>query len=99
VVLVHLELGTNNAVFIRGQGGGLNWEAGQALTQLEQGTWIWWTDLKSESVEFQLLLDDLVWERGHPHVLEPGHTIHISPDFEWPEIPRVSSACHSVQSA
>jgi hypothetical protein len=49
-------------------------------------------------LEFQLLLDDMIWERSQPHFLQPGHTIHISPNFEWPEIPRVSSPDHPVHA-
>jgi len=95
-IIVHLELGPNNWLFVRGRGEGLCWSEGQALTRLERAVWTWSTVSAKDQLEFQLLLDDMIWERGRPHLLEPGHTIHISPDFEWPEIPRVSSPVHST---
>jgi len=90
-IVVHLELGAHNAVFVRGKGGGLSWDRGQALIRLERGIWTWSTGSCTERCEFQLLLDDAICERSEPHRLDPGHTVHISPDFEWPEIPRVSA--------
>jgi hypothetical protein len=90
-IVIHLELGAHNVVFVRGKGGGLSWDQGQALIRLERGIWTWSTDSCREGLEFQLLLDDTICERGQPHHLESGHTVHISPDFEWPEIPRVSA--------
>ena len=97
-IVVHLELGTNNALYVRGRGGTLSWDSGQPLLQVERGTWVWSTDLWTDPVEFQLLLNDTIWERNQPHFLEPGHTIHISPDFEWPEMPRVSSPLNPLQT-
>lgn len=91
VVAVNLDLGSDNALFIRGQGGGLNWDKGQALNCVDAKTWIWAAEASSEKLEFQLLLNDEVWERGEPHIIEPGDSIEITPDFEWPEIPRTSS--------
>jgi hypothetical protein len=93
VVAVDLELGANNAVFIRGKGCGLRWDRGQPLTCLGPKRWIWSAGPSDERVEFGLLLDDEVWARGEKMVLDPGRTIEITPDFEWPEIPRVATDC------
>ena len=88
-VVVDLELGTNDAVFIRGKGGGLSWDRGQPLTCVGSGTWAW-SPRSADKLEFQLLLNDEVWARGEKVILEPGRTIEITPDFEWPEIPRTA---------
>jgi hypothetical protein len=93
VLATNLELGANNKVFIRGQGGGLTWERGQPLAFIGGGVWVWSTD-ETNRIEFQLLLNDLIWERGETHVLERGGSIRIAPDFEWPEIPRTSDSAH-----
>src|SRR5690348_2813088 len=90
VTAVHLELGADNALFIRGQGGGLSWAQGQPFTQLGNETWIWSVEPSAERLEFQVLLNDEVWERGPAHILEPGTSIQLTPDFEWPEIPRTA---------
>jgi len=92
VVAVDLELGANNAVFIRGKGCGLRWDRGQPLTCLGSRRWVWSAGPSEERVEFGLLLNDQVWARGDKIVLDPGRSIEITPDFEWPEIPRVAAA-------
>ena len=97
-VLVRVELGAGNRLFIRGQGGPLSWEYGQPLTTVEPGTLIWSCLGPADSFEFQLLLDDEVWERGRPHQLGRGQTICVSPDFEWPEMPRVARPCQMSSS-
>jgi len=94
VVTVDLELGSNNEVFIRGKGCGLRWDQGQRLTCLGPGRWVWSASPSEERVEFGLLLNDQVWARGEKMVLDPGRTIEITPDFEWPEIPRVAAPSH-----
>ncbi len=90
VAAVNLDLGCDNAIFIRGQGGGLSWDRGQPLTLVDAQTWVWSPDDRKDKLEFQLLLDDEVWERGQKHVLEPGDSIELTPDFEWPDMPRTA---------
>lgn len=90
LVMVNVELGIHNALFIRGQGADLSWDRGQPFTRLGHETWIWSADAGTERLEFQLLLNDEVWERARAHILEPGTSIELTSDFEWPEIPRTS---------
>lgn len=87
---VDLDLGSDNKLFIRGQGGGLSWQKGQELTRVNPKTWIWSGQGSHERLEFQLLLNDQVWEKGTTHIVEPGNSIELTADFEWPEIPRIS---------
>jgi len=98
VVAFDLELGLNNAVFIRGQGGGLRWHRGQPLIYIGHGRWIWSACPCEERIEFGLLLDDQVWARGETTVLHPGGTVEITADFEWPEIPRVAMDSSDVRA-
>jgi hypothetical protein len=90
VLAVNLDLGQNNALFIRGEGGGLRWDKGQLLTYIDPKTWVWSTRSANDKLEFQFLLNDEVWEKGEAHILQPSTSIELTPDFEWPEIPRVS---------
>jgi hypothetical protein len=98
-VAVNLELGGSNALFIRGQGAGLSWDFGQRLTSLDFKTWVWCAKARSEKIEFQFLLNDEVWEKGETHLLKAGDSIELTPDFEWPEIPRVCSTEVNVRHA
>jgi hypothetical protein len=91
-VTAHLDLGRNNTLFIRGKGGGLTWYKGEALKCVDPETWVWSSEFANDKLEFQLLLNDEVWEKGEPHVLAAGDTIEVTPDFEWPEIPRIAPA-------
>jgi hypothetical protein len=85
-------VGSNHELFIRGHGGSLTWDQGQPLARVESGLWVWSTEADAIEFEFQLLLDDEIWERDEPHRLNAGSTVHATPDFEWPEIPRSASA-------
>ncbi|HLH53012.1 MAG TPA: hypothetical protein VKY92_05285 [Verrucomicrobiae bacterium] len=89
--MVHCDLGVADAIYIRGDGGSLRQDAGQRLARIQEGLWVWLTRAVAQRFEFQLLLNDEVVERSQAHLLEYGRTIHICPDFEWPDIPKVAS--------
>jgi hypothetical protein len=91
IVEARLDLGPGNALFIRGQGGGLEWTNGQRLEHTDHVTWVWKAPRAGDSIIFQLLLNDLIWAKGDDVLLKPGATVQLVPDFEWPEIPRFSS--------
>jgi len=90
VLAVDLELGAGNLLFMRGEGAGLSWGKGQPLRIIAPKTWIWSAQASIDKLEFLLLLNDQVWERGETHILAPGASIELTPDFEWPEIPRTT---------
>jgi hypothetical protein len=88
LIVAKCELGTGHAVFVRGEGGGLSWHQGERLFCIEPGVWAWFSARVGNRVSFQLLLDDLIWARGKQLTLQPGQRLDVTPDFEWPEIPR-----------
>ena len=88
--IIVVEVGSTHELFIRGQGGSLSWHRGQRLTHAESGLWVWSTDADAPEFEFQVLLDDEICERAQSHRLKAGATIHVTPDFEWPEIPKTA---------
>jgi hypothetical protein len=90
VVAFDLDIGSTNAVFIRGNGAGLRWDKGEPLARVGPRTWVWSAGRSQDRVEFQLLLNDEIWARGETQILEPGSIIEVTPDFEWPEIPKIS---------
>ena len=87
-VEAHIELGPNHRIHIRGTGAGLSWGKGTELARVDSRTWVWSADCLQEEITFGLLLDDEIWAKGEPLVLAPGNRLEISPDFDWPEIPR-----------
>ena len=88
-IMVNLAVGPDDALFIRGRGGGLSWNKGQPLASVHPTRWVW-SATAAGLIEFQLLLNDQVWERGAIHMVAPGAALELTPDFEWPEIPRVA---------
>ena len=90
IVAVTVELGRGDAIFIRGQGGGLRWDKGRPLAPVGPEHWMWLANGLQEDIEFQLLLNDQIWARGKNLVLRAGEKVEVSPDFEWPEIPRTT---------
>jgi hypothetical protein len=89
LIEARIELGTMNRLFIRGEGEGLDWRQGQPMTRMDPFTWTWSACPALQRIEFQLLLDDLIWAKGDNVSLHPGARVQLTPDFDWPEIPRV----------
>lgn len=80
-VIVKFDVGFNNAVHIRGHGGGLNWEKGKLMKNTGTDTWVWETDLPCENCEFKVLINDERFENGQNHRLNNGKTVQYTPNF------------------
>lgn len=91
IIQARAELGRGHALYIRGRGAGLSWRKGVPLVHVDPVTWIWAEDRVKEPVTFQLLLDDQIWAKGENFILEAGNKMKVTPDFEWPEIPKVTT--------
>ncbi len=81
-VNANIDVGFGNSLFIRGEGAGLSWEKGQPLRCVDGTTWNWSTTRAQDKVVFKLLLNDRVWAIGGDSVVQAGHGIDISPNFE-----------------
>jgi len=81
IVEAKVDVGLGNALYIRGQGDGLNWEKGQPLSPGFGGSWIWKTDKARGRVLFTLLLNDKIWARGRHVGVEAGKMIEVVPVF------------------
>lgn len=77
---VKIDVGYGNAVYLRGQGSGLNWERGVPLSCVDGATWRW-SQPVSTPVTFKVLLNDQVWSTGGDLVVEPGQKLEVSPSF------------------
>ncbi len=75
-----IDVGFGNALFLRGQGPGLNWERGTPLTCVDRTTWRW-TASGTEKLKFKLLLNDCVWAQGEDLVAAPGQRVEVAPVF------------------
>ena len=81
VVEAKIDVGLGNALFIRGQGNGLNWEKGQPLNCVDASKWIWESAPSKEKTVFKLLVNDAIWARGEDIVVEAGRKIQVEPGF------------------
>ena len=75
-----IDVGFGNALYLGGEGEGLNWNQGVPLTCVDSSTWKW-TAPVSDKVKFKLLLNDSVWAKGEDLVAAPGQKVEVSPAF------------------
>ncbi|MDR1435833.1 MAG: hypothetical protein LBI39_01325 [Puniceicoccales bacterium] len=78
-VVANVDVGFGNWLTIRGRGAGLSWSNGVALKNDGPSKWSWKSEIPGE-IEFKLLLNDALWERGENHITR-GKMISISPKF------------------
>jgi hypothetical protein len=81
IIEAKMDVGFGNALFIRGQGAGLNWDKGQPLICANGNTWVWSTREAGEKLVFKLILNDRVWAAGEDIVVKPGKRIEVVPKF------------------
>jgi hypothetical protein len=80
VIDIKLDVGFGNALFLRGQGAGLNWERGVPLACVDGKTWRWSQKL-TDPVTFKVLINDKVWSAGNDLTVTPGQKIELAPAF------------------
>lgn len=81
-VIASVFIGIGNKPYLRGSGGGLNWETGVAMEFEEIGKWRWIApdDLEAP-IQLQVYRNDEDPDKKGKHTLEPGQQLEISPEF------------------
>jgi hypothetical protein len=77
---VKLDVGFGNALYLRGEGSGLNWERGVPLSCVDGKTWRWSAPVTSP-IKCKVLLNDQVWSSGQDVTVTPGQQIEVAPAF------------------
>jgi hypothetical protein len=77
---VKKDVGFGNAVFMRGQGGGLTWERGLPLVCVDAQTWRW-SGVAKDPIKFKVLINDKIWSAGNDLVIAPGQKMEVAPEF------------------
>lgn len=80
VIDVKHDVGFGNALYLRGQGGGLNWEHGVPLVCVDGKTWRWSGKVK-DPLTFKLLINDKIWSAGNDLTVKPGQKLEVRPNF------------------
>jgi hypothetical protein len=77
---VKRDVGFGNAVFLRGQGGGLTWERGMPLACVDAQTWRW-SGVTKDPIQFKVLINDKIWSAGNDLKIAPGQKMEVAPEF------------------
>lgn len=82
VVTASVFIGIGNKPYLRGSGGGLNWEQGQLMEFEEIGKWRWVAPSGlDQAIEVQVFCNDDDPDKSGKHTLEPGQKLDLSPVF------------------
>jgi len=80
IIDVKHDVGFGNALFLRGQGGGLTWDHGVPLVCVDDKTWRWSGKVK-DPLKFKLLINDKIWSAGNDLTVKPGQKLEVKPSF------------------
>jgi hypothetical protein len=80
-IIAKVDVGYGNSVYIRGEGGGLNWENGILMENTGNDEWSWQTKANSGVLSFKFLINDQYWCSGENFVSMPGETSIWTPTF------------------
>lgn len=82
VVTASVFIGIGNKPYLRGSGGGLNWEEGQVMEFEAIGKWRWVapSDLE-EAIQIQVYCNDESPDTSGRYTLDPGQKLDIAPVF------------------
>ena len=78
---VRFDVGMGNQLYIRGEGAGLTWVAGQPMECRGGDLWVWTTDKPVENVIFKVLINDVGWSAGENFTTRAGERAEFYPGF------------------
>lgn len=81
-IVAIVDIGWGSVLYIRGEGVGLSWEKGVAMTNTHPDRWEWKTVLPSDNIVFKFLINDHIWADGENLSVLTGGTSISSPTFE-----------------
>mgnify|MGYP001352218587 CR=1 FL=1 len=80
-LIVNIDVGFDNVLFIRGTGPGMSWDKGVPLRNVSSSKWIWDYTGPFAPFEFKILLNDECYENGDNHRFDFGKILNITPCF------------------
>lgn len=75
------DVGFGNALYVRGDGPGLNWNQGVRMECTASDQWELVLGESSRPVAFKVLLNDTTWCSGPDSVVASGSTATVLPEF------------------
>ena len=80
-IMAYVDIGAGNTLFLRGEGGGLSWEAGVAMECIGGDCWSWSARSVGQDITFKLLINDQHWSAGDNLTVANGDTGTFMPAF------------------
>jgi len=77
----NVDVGFGNTMYIRGEGPGINWERGVAMTCVKDDLWAYTVAATARPIVFKFLINDETWCTGDDFVATPGKKIVLAPSF------------------
>ncbi|MFA6287734.1 MAG: hypothetical protein WC661_10155 [Opitutaceae bacterium] len=82
VITATIDIGFGNALYIRGEGAGLSWDAGAPMECGAKGdNWSITLPETSKPIVYKFLINDLTWSAGPDYLAESGKKTAIKPTF------------------
>ena len=80
-IVARLDIGFGNALYLRGEGGGLGWDRGVLMSWVEGNFWRAVLEGTEAQVLFKFLVNDLTWNSGPNLSVAAGATLSVVPEF------------------
>jgi hypothetical protein len=81
VINAQVDVGFGNSLFVRGEGPGLSWNQGLAMSNVSRELWTISLPRASRPVVFKFLVNDEAWSSGEDYQADPGIELTLSPSF------------------
>jgi hypothetical protein len=76
-----IDVGFGNALFVRGEGAGLSWDAGVVMDCVDAGQWRIVLPESARGHTFKFLVNDLSWSTGPDYTAASGTSVTLTPEF------------------
>jgi len=80
-IVVRIDVGFGNVLYIRGDGPGLSWNEGVPMECVAPDQWEHTLGESARPVSFKVLVNDQLWATGADSVVASGSTVTITPEF------------------
>ncbi len=81
-IIARINVGWGNSVYLRGEGGGLSWDAGVPMFCAGDDRWVWCCRTDQAPKQFKFLRNDENWALGDNEIMSGADiTLCLQPDF------------------
>jgi hypothetical protein len=80
-ITAKIDVGFGNALYVRGEGPGLNWDRGALMTCVGADTWAITLGEAARPFALKFLINDVTWSIGPDFSVAPGASVTFSPGF------------------